>query len=315
MQGSEDTTKKRKRQVYQGYLHKHGSTGENPSSRKRWFVLRRALFLCYKGSAATKPRLILDVGGGKADFEEDDKGSRLRLVSSNGRSLLLSAACEAVPPSWDFLVWSSSSSQDAKLWFDAFQSAFALRQVALLMGSDVHDMFSVDRRSTMAEGVADQAPSNSVHNPRGLPVLLVLEMIEGPCKGERFEIPTEGVTVIRKPSGISALHHKVLKELQLPDQDVSRKHAEIRCEGGVYSIKDLGSLNGTVLNGTRLSPEKVASDWKVLSGGDKLIIGKCEISVFFRVKVPDDPLSFEEIEKRRRRAERRLKYSWRMCWG
>jgi pSer/pThr/pTyr-binding forkhead associated (FHA) protein len=102
-------------------------------------------------------------------------------------------------------------------------------------------------------------------------------------------------------------------DAQLPDPDISRKHAQI-CyqlppkakgstgdgvddgggraggtgvvtEGGrqarpggegrgekVYCIRDLGSLNGTIINGTRISAEKKASEWTQLSGGDEVCV-------------------------------------------
>jgi hypothetical protein len=43
--------------------------------------------------------------------------------------------------------------------------------------------------------------------------------------------------------------------------------------GGVYCIRDLGSLNGTIINGKRISAEKKMSDWMELSGGDRLVLG------------------------------------------
>jgi len=36
----------------------------------------------------------------------------------------------------------------------------------------------------------------------------VLEAVGGPLAGERFEIATEGVDIIRKPTGIAAAHMK-----------------------------------------------------------------------------------------------------------
>ena len=35
---------------------------------------------------------------------------------------------------------------------------------------------------------------------------------------------------------------------------VSRRHFQLRCQDGVYFISDLGSTNGTYLNGERLEP-------------------------------------------------------------
>jgi hypothetical protein len=43
-------------------------------------------------------------------------------------------------------------------------------------------------------------------------------------------------------------------QLQLCDPRVSRRHAELRCHGTVWKVRDLGSLNGTFVDGRRLQP-------------------------------------------------------------
>jgi putative nucleotidyltransferase with HDIG domain len=48
-------------------------------------------------------------------------------------------------------------------------------------------------------------------------------------------------------------------EIVLDDSSVSRKHAEIRATNGGWRVRDLGSTNGTYLNGTRLGP----GEWPV----------------------------------------------------
>ena len=40
--------------------------------------------------------------------------------------------------------------------------------------------------------------------------------------------------------------------VQVHDTEVSRRHAEIRREAGVYTVIDLGSSNGTLINGRRV---------------------------------------------------------------
>jgi pSer/pThr/pTyr-binding forkhead associated (FHA) protein len=56
-------------------------------------------------------------------------------------------------------------------------------------------------------------------------------------------------------------------EIVLPDPEVSRRHAALRSVGDGIGIEDLGSLNGTFVNGERIS-EPVA-----LKAGDTVQLG------------------------------------------
>src|ERR1700680_4410688 len=48
-------------------------------------------------------------------------------------------------------------------------------------------------------------------------------------------------------------------EIVLDETSVSRRHAEVRSTAGGWRVRDLGSTNGTYLNGTRLGP----GEWPV----------------------------------------------------
>lgn len=61
--------------------------------------------------------------------------------------------------------------------------------------------------------------------------------------------------------------------LAIPDSRLSRKHAKIDRIGDFFVISDLGSSNGTLLNGKRLSEPATLSD------GDRLSLGGLELSV------------------------------------
>jgi len=63
-------------------------------------------------------------------------------------------------------------------------------------------------------------------------------------------------------------------EIPLDDITVSRRHAEIRRDGGRYLVSDVGSLNGTYVNQQRIDDETA------LEHGDELQVGKFRL-VFF----------------------------------
>jgi len=80
---------------------------------------------------------------------------------------------------------------------------------------------------------------------------------KGPEVGERFRIDRDTVTVGRDPA----------RDIFLNDITVSRSHAEIVCSKGMATIRDTGSLNGTYVNGARVS--EIA-----LAHGDTVQVGR-----------------------------------------
>jgi predicted component of type VI protein secretion system len=66
-------------------------------------------------------------------------------------------------------------------------------------------------------------------------------------------------------------------DLRVADLNISRRHAELRREGATYWIFDLGSTNGTEVNGKRI-------DRQQLRDGDRITMGSTEI--VFRRSLP-----------------------------
>jgi pSer/pThr/pTyr-binding forkhead associated (FHA) protein len=83
----------------------------------------------------------------------------------------------------------------------------------------------------------------------------------GPRRGLHWAIG-EGVQAGRSPDA----------EIFLDDVTVSRHHAEFAVEGGALVVRDLGSTNGTYVNGERC-------DEAVLAVGDHVIIGRFHLIV------------------------------------
>ena len=68
-----------------------------------------------------------------------------------------------------------------------------------------------------------------------------------------------------------------LTESLAMEYGVSREHARIFRRGDIIVVEDLGSTNGTLLNGERLAPFLP----QILEDGDQLQLGKLLIDVYF----------------------------------
>jgi pSer/pThr/pTyr-binding forkhead associated (FHA) protein len=96
-----------------------------------------------------------------------------------------------------------------------------------------------------------------------LPDTALLVVKRGPSSGARFLLDADVTTAGRHPdSGIF-----------LDDVTVSRRHVQFIREGGAFRVHDVGSLNGTYVNRSRI-------DDAVLTNGDEVQIGKYRL-VFY----------------------------------
>jgi len=99
--------------------------------------------------------------------------------------------------------------------------------------------------------VFDPAPrGTAVREPRAGRALLLHE-------GRRLVIAPAGATIGRSRQC----------DIVLNDPNVSREHAEVRQRGEQWFVRDLGSTNGTALNGRRVSGTEP------VSSGDEIEIG------------------------------------------
>jgi pSer/pThr/pTyr-binding forkhead associated (FHA) protein len=84
----------------------------------------------------------------------------------------------------------------------------------------------------------------------------VLVVTKGPMAGQRLNL--QGELVIGR-EGVA---------VTIEDSELSRRHAAVRQVTGGYEVEDLGSLNGTFVNGQRITaPTQVA-------GGDSIKVGQ-----------------------------------------
>jgi pSer/pThr/pTyr-binding forkhead associated (FHA) protein len=89
------------------------------------------------------------------------------------------------------------------------------------------------------------------------PTSALLVMQRGPSAGARFLLDAERTTAGRSTQS----------DIFLDDVTVSRKHAEFVREGQQFWVRDVGSLNGTYVNRSRI-------DQAALRAGDEVQIGK-----------------------------------------
>lgn len=92
-----------------------------------------------------------------------------------------------------------------------------------------------------------------------------LTLLTGPVAGALFPLDAPTVRIGRAPDGQN--------EVVIPEPCVSRKHARVdRLEPGRYRVEDLGSRNGTFVNGDRLrAPRELAHGDRLQLGGDVLL--------------------------------------------
>jgi hypothetical protein len=65
-------------------------------------------------------------------------------------------------------------------------------------------------------------------------------------------------------------------DLRLPDPGVSRKHAEVRLDSGVFILVDLGSTNGTLVNDAPVTRRQLAPGDRIEVGSTTLLFRRDE---------------------------------------
>ncbi|MDT5149274.1 MAG: hypothetical protein QOI01_1007 [Mycobacterium sp.] len=93
-----------------------------------------------------------------------------------------------------------------------------------------------------------------------------------PSGRELITLSGQRVTIGKAATNLVSLKH---------DSTVSRLHAVLDNLGFAWSVRDVGSRNGTYLNGEKISAERV------MRSGDELRVGKSRL-VFWEVKEGDE---------------------------
>ncbi len=103
--------------------------------------------------------------------------------------------------------------------------------------------------------------------PEGGALLLVTR---GPNAGSSFRLDGDLTTAGRHPDS----------DIFLDDVTVSRRHAEFYRRGAFFTVRDVGSLNGTYVNRERIEEAELA-------GGDEVQIGKFRLLFLTSQNLPD----------------------------
>jgi pSer/pThr/pTyr-binding forkhead associated (FHA) protein len=126
---------------------------------------------------------------------------------------------------------------------------------------------------------APEEPPSPVSWPTGEVIVTDQEPIILQIGADSVTVPVAEVVTIGRSSDIpdDTRPDVDLGPFGAGDQGVSRKHIKIKRKNILVYVTDLGSTNGTLLNGRRLIPNAE----RLLRNGDELQLGRLKIKVKF----------------------------------
>jgi pSer/pThr/pTyr-binding forkhead associated (FHA) protein len=127
-----------------------------------------------------------------------------------------------------------------------------------------------------------QCPVCKTFNPAGVMFCVECGLIfDRALPGDAFGAPAIQLPVLVETTGrehtIRPGQNFVGREgdILLGDSRISRRHAQVTSQDGSISVEDLGSTNGTFLNGNRLQP----NEKRTVAQGDKVSFGGFELTL------------------------------------
>jgi hypothetical protein len=161
-----------------------------------------------------------------------------------------------------FTGWDQALSREMETWLAEFAFARGLSTVGPIQVRLVEDA-SVSRRSVQAEGrfAGGAAPAERRLRPdRGL---------YRPLRLLPIDAGMPPVSLVSSPVRVGRADDN---DLVLADPEVSRHHARLEPDGQGWRMIDLGSTNGTWVNGVRLNAATIAA-------GDEVAFGSIRYTV------------------------------------
>src|SRR6476619_5835580 len=105
-----------------------------------------------------------------------------------------------------------------------------------------------------------------------------IRFISGKYQGGEFPLPTNSEIIVGRSSDL---------DMVLVEDMVSRRHAKISVNIDAVAIQDLGSTNGTFVNGERV-------ERMTLTEGDRVLIGTSIIKLVTTERPPQPKKKLEE---------------------
>jgi len=133
------------------------------------------------------------------------------------------------------------------------------------------DLMAAAKVTWMGREEASKAAEEDITSPLGLKLMI-------PGRERDVEIPlTKEMNIGRRDPASAWFPEVDLTSDSGLEKGVSRRHAKITRRGSEVFIEDLGSINGTFLNGKKLTPYLP----QVLRDGDELLMGRLMLRVSF----------------------------------
>ncbi len=139
-----------------------------------------------------------------------------------------------------------------------------LRDMASRVGVSFFDggpSVAMEARESVAAGMVDINVASDVTTPIEtmvqLPKRYHLRMMKG--------VPAYGVYFVEPRNAIGRSEES---DIFLVDPSVSRNHATLTIEDGVITLRDLGSTNGTFVNGERITGDRTLTSGDIVTFGN-----------------------------------------------
>jgi hypothetical protein len=142
--------------------------------------------------------------------------------------------------------------------------------------------FGIATRMVQPEGrrAPAQAPQEQVepgatmiYKPKAPPPTEAASPVDLGVEREEFSLTMNGKTQVLTERRVVLGRSKEC-DVQVPDANVSRRHAELRQEGSSWWVVDLDSTNGTEVNGKRVPRAKLADGDRITLGETELVFGR-----------------------------------------